>query len=178
MQVVEDFLKQTKDLIKTMPNTINIVKGTGATMVARHSVKPGQVFARKQPNGRMGHTYAHIGSNGRMYSVNTTSGELSSSDNYNDTNMVMLTGAFEYKVNRQPLPAVVRECRRSEVRSGEVFHVNGKDTLYAHLGRVENALEGFLSVPLARTQNHAITRNGDSHVSVVGTFSLEVSPVA
>ncbi len=164
--------------IKVPANTINISRGTNAVMVARNAVQPGQVFARKKANGRMGHSYAHIGSNGRMYSVNTGTGELSSSENYSDTNMVMLVGAYEYNINRQPLPAVVRSCRRSEVREGEVFHVVGKDTLYAHLGTVEHDLEGFLSVPLARTQNHAVTRNGNSHVQVVGTFSLDVTSAA
>lgn len=162
-----------------MPNLVTkIARGPSAVVISRKDVQPGQVFARKLANGRMGKNYAHIGSNGRMYSVNVASGELSSSDNYADANLVTLMGVYEYRINREPLPAVVRACRRSEVREGEVFHVVGKDTLYAHLGEIEHDMEGFLSVPLARTQNHAVTRNANSHVNVVGTFSLEVTLAA
>jgi hypothetical protein len=141
--------------------------------MARSAVTPGQVFAIRGRGGKLGKNYAHVGTNGRMYSVNLEAGELSSSSN-NDKNVV-ITGKYQYKINRKPVPNVVRECRRSEVRSGEVFHVNGHDTLYAHMGTIDHALEGFLSVPLARTENHAITRNGNSRVNVIGTFALDVT---
>ncbi len=169
-----DFKQNRKDLTK-MP-AINIVKGAKATSLRREDVKPGQVFAMRERTGKLGKNYAHIGMNGRMYSVNLTTGELSSSQN--DDREVVLTGSFVYNVNRKPAPNVARACRRSEVRSGEVFHVEGKDTLYAHLGTVERDRQGWLSVPLARTENHAIARNGNGHVRVVGTFSLDVTQVA
>ena len=157
---------------KSKMPTVNILGGAKATTVTRSAVKPGQVFAMRTRTGKLGKNYAHIGMNGRMYSVNLETGELSSSSN-NDRNVV-ITGKFQYKVNRKPSPNVARECRRSEVRSGEVFHVRGQDTLYAHMGNISRVLAGFLSVPLARTQNHAITRNGNSHVNVIGTFTLDV----
>ncbi len=164
------FQKHRKDLSK-MP-TVNILGGAKATTVVRSAILPGQVFAMRDRGGKLGKNYAHIGTNGRMYSVNLETGELSSSSNNDRT--VVLTGKYQYKVNRKPTPNVVRECRRSEVRSGEVFHVRGQDTLYAHMGTIDRALAGFLSVPLARTQNHAVTRNGNSRVNVVGTFTIDV----
>jgi hypothetical protein len=164
------FYRNVKEKSK-MP-TVNILGGAKATTVTRSTVKPGQVFAMRTRNGKLGKNYAHIGTNGRMYSVNLETGELTSSGN-NDHNVV-ITGKYQYKVNRKPSPNVVRECRRSEVRSGEVFHVNGKETLYAHMGTISRALAGFLSVPLVRTQNHSVTRNCNSRVNVIGTFTLDV----
>lgn len=158
---------------------INIVKGTGATVLTRRDVKPGQVFAMKHRDGKMGTQYAHVGTNSRtgaMYSVNLKTGELSSSTS--GDKQVVLTGSFQYTINNTPAPQVVRECRRSDVRSGEAFHVRGKEVLYAHMGRVSLAADGFLSVPLARTENHAISRSGNSRVNVVATFTIDVTPVA
>ena len=152
---------------------VTIGSGKNATTVTRENVEVGQVFAMRTRNGKLGKNYAHIGTNGRMYSVDLDTGNLTSSDNFERE--VVITGKFQYKVNRKPTPTVARECRRSEVQSGEVFHVSGKDTLYAHMGSISHSLEGFLSVPLARTTNHAVTRNGNSRVNVVGTFSLDVT---
>jgi hypothetical protein len=155
--------------------TVNISKGANAVAMTRSQVQPGQVFAIRKRDGKLGTNYGHVGINsrtGRMYSVNLETGELSSSTNGNSE--VVLTGAFKYVVNRSPAPSVTRECRRSEVRSGEAFHVRGKDVLYAHIGHITHDTTGWLSVPLARTENHAITRNGGSRVNVVATFSLDV----
>jgi hypothetical protein len=161
---------------KSKMPTVNIRSGANATTMVRSEVTPGQVFAIRDRGGKLGKNYAHIGSNGRMYSVNLDTGELSSSSN-NDSEVV-ITGKYQYKVNRKPAPNVVRECRRSEVRSGEVFHVEDHNTLYAHMGTIDRALNGFLSVPLSRTQNHAVTRNGNSRVNVIGTFALDVTLLA
>lgn len=166
-----EFYNNLKEKSK-MPGIVTVRSGAAATTMRRDAVVPGQVFAIRGRNGKLGKNYAHVGTNGRMYSVNIETGELSSSSN-NDSNVV-ITGKYQYKVNRKPSPNVARECRRNEVRSGEVFHVNGHDTLYAHMGAIERALAGFLSVPLARTQNHAVTRNGNSRVNVIGTFTLDV----
>lgn len=170
-----DYFNHARKEIK-LPSIVNIVKGANAVSVARGDVVPGQIFAMKQKNGKLGIRYAHIGTNGRMYCVNLDTGSLTSGANR--TRSVTLTGKYEYMVNRKPAPGVVRSCLRSEVRPGEVFHVLGKDTLYAHLGRVSLAREGYLSVPLARTENHAISRTGNSRVNVVGTFTLDVTQAA
>jgi hypothetical protein len=166
-----NLFSRTKE-INQMP-IVNIRSGADATTMIRSAVIPGQVFALRGRGGKLGKNYAHVGTNGRMYSVNLETGELSSSSN-NDKNVV-ITGKYQYKVNRKPSPNVVRECRRSEVRSGEVFHVKDHDTLYANMGTIDHAVSGFLSVPLARTENHAITRNGNSRVNVIGTFALDVT---
>jgi hypothetical protein len=158
---------------------INIDKGKDATVMTRGAVMPGQVFAVKGRDGKLGTNFGHIGTcgrTGRMYSVNLKTGELSSSTKA--TSSVVLTGTYQYTINRNPAPSVVRDCRRSDVRSGEAFHVKGKDVLYAHLGRITLDAEGFLSVPLARTENHAVTRNGNSNVSVVATFTIDANLVA
>ncbi len=159
--------------------TINISKGANATMVARSDVAPGQVFALKGRDGKLGTNFAHVGANtrtGRMYSVNLKTGELSSSTR--GDKQVQLTGTFQYVINNTPAPSVVRECRRSEVRSGEAFHVNGKEVLYAHLGSISLDTEGWLSVPLARTENHGVTKKGNSRVNVVATFTMDATLAA
>jgi hypothetical protein len=155
---------------------INITKGANAVAMLRRDVKPGQVFAMRGRDGKLGKNYGHIGTNsqtGRMYSVNVATGELSASSR--GDREVVLTGAYKYVVNNKPTPSVERTCRRNEVRSGEAFHVNDKDTLYAHLGVITMDAQGWLSVPLARTENHAITRNGNSRVNVVATFTMDVT---
>lgn len=159
--------------------TINISKGVNATTLLRRDVQPGQVFAVKGRDGKLGTNFAHVGMHtdtGRMYSVSLDTGELRSSGRGDKE--VVLTGTFQYVINNNPTPSVVRECRRSDVESGEAFHVNGKEVLYAHLGTISREMNGFLSVPLARTENHAVTRNGNSKVNVVATFSMDVTPVA
>lgn len=159
--------------------TINITKGANATVLTRADVMPGQVFAVKGRDGKLGTNYAAVGihsGTGRMYSVNLKTGELSSSTRGDKE--VVLTGSFQYVINNNPTPSVERECRRSDVRSGEAFNVKGKQVLYAHLGRISLDTDGFLSVPLARTENHAVTRNGNSRVNVVATFSMDVTLVA
>ncbi len=176
-QIIEldNFVKQKGIKVPT----INIQKGAKATTVARRDVAPGQVFALKNREGKLGTNYAHVGMNsdtGRMYSVNLKTGELSSSTN--GDRQVQLTGTFQYVINNTPAPSVVRECRRSDVKSGEAFHVKGKEVLYAHLGAIALDSNGWLSVPLARTENHGVARKGNSRVNVVATFTMDVSLVA
>lgn len=155
---------------------IVISKGANAVTLTRRDVKPGQVFAMRGRDGKLGKNYGHVGDNsttGRMYSINIQTGELSASSR--GDREVVLTGAFKYVVNNNPTPSVERECRRSEVRSGEAFHVKDKDTLYAHIGTIAQDTDGWLSVPLARTENHAVTSKGSSRVNVVATFSVDVT---
>lgn len=152
---------------------VNITRGASAPKMTRGDVQPGQVFAiRDRRTGKLGTNYASIGSNGRAYSVNLKTGEVASADNMDKP--VEITGKWEFHINDKPTPSVARECRRSEVKQGEVFHVNGKKELYAHFGSITRALNGFLSVPLSRTENHAVTRNGNSRVKVVASYKMQV----
>lgn len=156
---------------------VNITRGSAAPKVSREDVKPGQVFSLRRKDGKMGMNYAHIGMNGRLYSINVRTGELASSRNSGKE--VVLTGTFKYTLSKVAAPGVVRECRRSEVKSGEYFtpmidgEASGK--VYLHLGRVQLAREGFLSVPLDNTENHAIGKNANGRVSVLGTFVLDTT---
>lgn len=153
---------------------ITIVRGDAAPTMSRGDLPTGAVFSVKGRNGRLGKRYANMGHNGRAYSVNLDTRELASSGNF-DTNCTLI-GKWEFKVDRTHKRGVTgRQCARSEVRPGEIFVVKGKDTEYAHLGRIEKDLRGWLSIPLARQHNHAVTRNGDSSVEVVGTFELGVT---
>lgn len=156
--------------------TITITRGPTAPKLTRGELKSGMVFSYLIDGKPGKKQYAAIGTNGRQYSVNLASGEVASSNK--PEREVVLTGVWEFVINRKPAPTVLRECRRSEVRSNEVFHVVGKPTLYAHVGRITRAMDGFLSVPLAKTENHAVTRNGNSRVQVIGTYVMQVMPTA
>lgn len=156
---------------------INITKGASANTMRRGDLQPGMVFALVLKDGKLGKNWGHVGVNsstGRMYSVNLETGELASAGPDKADREVVLTGAFKYVVNNHPTPSVERDCKRSEVQSGEVFHVNDKEVLYAHLGAIHMDVEGWLSVPMSRTENHAVTKNGNSNVHVVGTFTIDV----
>lgn len=150
---------------------VQITRGSAAPSSLRRDVKAGQIFAVRGRDGKLGRNFANVGHNGRYYSVNLENGELASTRK--GETPVTITGKWQFVINRKPAPGVVRTCKRSEVRSGEVFHVNGKDTLYAHMGSITRAMEGYLSVPIARTENHAVTRNGNSTVHVIGTFVIK-----
>lgn len=153
---------------------VSITRGKTAPTLHRGDVKQGQVFAVVGREGKYGTDYASIGANGRFYSVNLKTGEVASTSNSDST--VGLTGKWEFEINEAPAPSVTRECRRSEVRAGEVFKVKGQsEQLYFHLGTISRAMNGFLSVPLARTENHAVTRNGNSRVQVVATGRIKAT---
>lgn len=152
---------------------INLTRGASAVTVRRDKVAPGQIFAMVGRDGKLGRNYAHIGMNGRMYSVRLDTGELSSSDN--DGRNVTVVGSFKYTLSKKAQPGVVRECRRSEVRSGEYFQSNAGDRIYMHLGAVSHDHTGFLSVPLDNTENHAVAKNANGRVSVLGTFTLDAT---
>src|SRR5712691_13420935 len=98
--LIMSLLKQNERFKDKMPGIVNIQKGANATTVQRSAVDPGQVFAMRERSGKLGKNYAHIGTNGKMYSVNLGTGELASSGN--ETREVALTGSFIYKVNRKP----------------------------------------------------------------------------
>lgn len=150
---------------------VNITR-TNAPSVARREVAAGAVFATRDRQGRLGTNYAAIGHNGRWYSVNLATSALASSSN--GDKQVVLTGKFKYNITREA--AVVRRCRRSEVRSGEVFiGSGGSNELYAHVGTVDKARNGFLSLHLNGPMNHAIAENANAMVDVVGSYTLDVT---
>ena len=154
-----------------MPKLV-ITRGPSQTVVSRENVPTFGVFAIKNRDGRLGQEYAHIGCNGRAYSVNLETRDLASSENY-DKNCV-LTGKWEFNTNLVPEHRQTR-MTRSQVRPGDVFVVDGKTTRYAAIGSVNKDRDGWLSVPMDRPHNHAIAENGDSRVTVVGSFSMRVT---
>lgn len=159
-----------------MPGIVTITRGDAAPVLTRAGVAPGMVFSVKRQDGRLGRKYASIGKNGRMYSVNIDTGELASSGN--GTSNVTLAGKWKFDLDRNfryGANRIGQRMLRSEVKQGEVFTVDGGAREYAHLGRISRDKNGWLSVPLDNTDNHAVTKNGDSHVTVVATFKLAVT---
>lgn len=150
--------------------TLMITRGPSATTVRREDVPTFATFAIKNRDGRLGKEYLHVGCNGRAYAVNATTRELASSENYDKS--VILTGRWEFDVTRSN---TTRAMRRSQVRPGDVFVVQGNTTEYAAMGAVHKDRTGWLSVPLDRPQNHAIATNGDTNVNVIGSFALRVT---
>lgn len=158
-----------------MPGIIRITRGAAAPKMTRGDVKQGLVFTVKRPDGRTGKKYAAIGANGRMYSVNLDTSELASSGNRNSE--VTLIGKWAFDVDRtykHGTNRVGQQMKRSAVRQGEVFSVKGGAKEYAHVGSITRARNGWLSVPLRNPENHAVSENGDSTVTVVGTFAIKV----
>jgi hypothetical protein len=153
-------------------HTVNITRGPTAVSKRRDQVPFGLVFAVKDRSGKLGTNYASIGANGRLYSINLGSRELASSSNPDKT--VTLTGTWRMGVTMLPSYRQ-RKMLRSEVAVGEIFKVEGGTREYAHIGKIAKDKRGWLSVPLDNTDNHAVTKNGDSHVTVIGTFAMNAS---
>lgn len=149
-----------------------ITRGPSATTVRRGAVPTFGVFQVKMRDNRGSVEYLHVGHDGRSYAVNSKTAELASSENRNKD--VTLTGKWEFDITNLPAHRQTRVDRRS-VRPGEVFVVDGKTTRYAQIGSVNKNRRGWLSIPLDRPQNHAIAENGDSRVTVVGTFAMRVT---
>lgn len=155
-----------------MPGIVRIVRGADAPTLTRGNVAQGMIFS--VVNGK--NNYAAIGHNGRMYSLNLATGELASSANENS--QVTLRGKWVFNVDRNFRYGVNRVGQlttRSDVRPGEVFRVKDGADDYAHMGRINRDKNGWLSVPLARPTNHAVTTKGDSHVTIVGTFTVDAT---
>lgn len=160
-----------------MPNIMNITRGATAPTLTRSSVPFGMVFANRKRNGSLGTKYAALGHNGRIYSFNVDSGELASSPT-DAGREVVACGRWEFTpVNRTfalNQNRIGMQVRRSEVQPGEVFTVNGKASEYYHVGRIDHDKNGWLSVRLGAT-DHAVTRNGDTNVTIVGTAQVQVT---
>ncbi len=155
-----------------MPNIVRIVRGTAAPTMPRGDVRQGMAFQIKGGSKK----YAAIGVNGRAYSLNLDTGELASSSNR--TALATIIGKWAFSLDRTYRAGVGRQCRRDAVQVGEVFQVkNGRDE-YVHLGRTSRAQNGWLSIPLARQHNHAVTVRGDSTVTVVGNATVDYTPTA
>jgi hypothetical protein len=151
--------------------SLTIVRGPNATSVRRSAVPTFALFAVKNRDGRLGTEYAHIGCNGRAYAVNLDSAELASSENMNK--QVTLTGKWAFDVTRL-LDGREFEITRSQVRPGDVFR-GPRGTEYAAIGAVNKDRQGWLSVPMNNPDNHAIAENGDTRVTVVGSFKMVVT---
>lgn len=137
----------------------------------RGSVSAGEVFSVYNRAGQLGRkAYAALGKNGRLYSVNIESKELASTANSKST--VAIVGKFKYTAKLSP-SGVLRTCRRSEVREGEIFQVGDEPkTLYLHMG-FRSSDNKLMSVNLV-SGDVASTANGGSTVHVVGSGEIVV----
>ena len=152
-----------------MPNIVTIVRGATAPTMPRGEVHQGMVFQIKGGTK----AYAAIGVNGRAYSLNLATGELASSNTRTSTAVIL--GKWAFDLDRTYRPGVGRCCQRSEVKVGEIFVPKGKTEEYVHLGRTSKAQDGWLSIPLARQHNHAVSRNGHTMVTVVGNATVKAT---
>lgn len=136
--------------------------------VARDAIVAGQIF--RTQNGRK--LYAHLGSNGKMFSLNLNSKELASSRSKNKK--VVLVGKFTYETSRAPGKGAA--TTRGAVKDGELFTVGAEPgALYAHIGR--KGTGEMLSVNLV-SGDIASTTNTRSAVNVVGTFRIDAKVAA
>lgn len=139
----------------------------------RGEVKPGEVFQVLDKQGRAQRgRYAHLGTNGKKYSVNLGNGNMASTKNAKSR--VTIVGKFDYDVKRYP-QAQVRNTTRDAVRDNEVFVV-GDDpaAMYLHVDRKRDG--SWFSVNLV-SGDVASTPNGRSNVRVVGTGALNAQVV-
>ena len=155
-----------------MPTRLTITRGASKTTMKRADVPTFAVFTVPDRDGRARKEYANIGVNGRAYAVNLETRELASSENRDKK--VQLTGKWEFVSTKLPTHRTIR-MTRDQVRPGDIFVVEGKDTEYAAIGSVNKDRHGWLSIPMSRPQNHAIAENGDSRVTVVGSFTMNVT---
>lgn len=145
--------------------------------MTRNDVQPGQLFKMIGRNGRdLKRTYAAIANNGRWYSVIVDAdkaGALASTAK--GTKKVRVVGSFSYSLKRFN-PTDFVEKRRDQVQEGELFIVNGEDnkTMYGNLGRLNDGRWASLNMT---NSNYAVTGNGRSSVTVVGSYGLDVNVV-
>lgn len=144
---------------------IRIERGAAQPTLPRSQVAFGQVFSVVNNGRTAGKQYAHLGSNGKMYSVNLATKELASSKNGRST--VKLIGKFVVKTT---VGGEKRKTTRGEVLDGELFtKVTEPGALYLHMGR--KASGDYISLNLV-TQDIASTDNGRGDVVVVGSGAL------
>ena len=157
---------------------VNITAATATrNTVARRDIKGGCLFRKSLRSGLGDITYAAIGHNGKCLSINTSNGALASSDN--DDAPCVIVGSFHYTTEMYTAP--IRVCRRSQVKTTEIFRVKGGSSLYMHLG-VLNQTNGdnkwaSLRVDGDLLEDYASTRK-DSNVEIVGTYTIAGQRVA
>lgn len=149
------------------------VDRTSNVTLTRAQVKPGQVFVVKGRNGAWGNTkYACLDSNGRFYSLKITpEGEMNLAATDNGASAVKIVGKWK-------LSATIvkngdrRQTTRGQVKDGELFAVKGGDKVYAHVGSLK---DGRLFSMVLNSDNHGVTANTRSKVSIVGSYTVDVS---
>lgn len=149
------------------------VDRTSNVTLTRAQVKPGQVFVVKGRNGAWGNTkYACLDSNGRFYSLKITpDGDMNLAATDNGNSAVKIVGKWK-------LSATIvkngdrRQTTRGQVKDGELFAVKGGDKVYAHVGSLR---DGRLFSMVLNSDNHGVTANTRSKVSIVGSYTVDVS---
>lgn len=145
--------------------------------IARSDVKPGDVFrvyTNTSGAGSLGSAlYGAVGKNGKLYSMNMSSGEVASTAN--PETRVKVVGSYKLI---QTLDAV--RNHRNTVRAGmttdDLFKVKGGKKLYANLGRLNDGR--FIAINV-QSRDHAVTklndwRAGNKNVTKVGTYHVEM----
>lgn len=161
-----------------MPTLVTITRGAAAPKMRRGDVPTKAVFLSADGKKKC----AALGMNGRAYSVNLDTHELASSAN--DDAQVTLVGTWDFDVNRQYVrdSRIGQEMNRSDVAPGEMFQLVRGHEEYLHIGRVNKSRNGWLSIPFARQQNHAIADaghgDGTTRVVVTGTFQIKATLAA
>lgn len=146
-------------------------EGSGYPVSNRDTLKPGTVFRAYLKSGPGRNIYVSLGSNGRAYSVNLGNGELASTSK--TTKKVYIAGKAQIQASYWP-HSDRTETTRGAVRSGQLFVVKGHETVYMHLGSLNDGR--FCSVNLSDPLNdNAMTHNAGSHVTIVGEGSFKAT---
>lgn len=146
---------------------------TAEVTPTRAQVKPGQVFVVKGRNNTWGNTkYACLDSNGRFYSLKITDdGDMSLAATDNGDSSVKIVG--KWKLNATILKnGDRRETIRGQVNDGELFVVKGGKKVYAHVGSLN---DGRLFSMVLDSDNHGVTDNTRSKVTVIGSYTIDVN---
>lgn len=150
------------------------VSRTDTLTLTRKNVKPGQVFVAKDARtGAWGKTkYACLDSNGRYYSLKITeNGDMNLAATDNGNTEVKIVGKWALNAN------ILRNgdrkvTTRGQVQDGELFAVKGGKKTYAHVGTLN---DGRAFSMVLNSDNHGVTRNMRSKVTVVGSYTIDVS---
>ena len=153
-------LRTTTPVISTTPSS---AVRTGPT---RGDLLPGELFTIKGSTVKR----MALGANGKSWSINMGNAKLSSTKNRNSSvTKIGKSAIFSTKLHLSG--GTVKE--RHQVKKGEVFTIEGKKGLYAHLGTGRNEQGGwnYISFSLGG-QDEAVTANAHKNVKCVGTFAI------
>lgn len=147
-----------------------ITRSKAAVAVRRDAVKTGQAFRLKNKDGSLGEkVYGHVGRNGKNYSINLESGEVSSSAN--DAKQVVVVGKFSLTQHRFASGQEIKTTREG-VQDNQVFRAKGGSTLYANMGKLKDGRFASINLSDWRNDNYAVTNVDDRNVEVVGNYSI------